>query len=1146
MTQFRYVVDNLGGNTVGTLLRSHLLPETFSSFATAYFTVSGFELIANQLEKCRHFRLLIGSEPGADPLRMTIQDIWKNIDIKGSSKQAERAVNFFLQDNVEIRLHPGPFFHGKTYILNHPEPIFEMLGNTSTNKDTTNRAVYENIEWDERERPITFRYKGESPKPSTGAVAIVGSSNFTYGGFSKNTELNLFDPKGESLIELLTWFEERWDASHDFKNEFVKMLQGYYKPFPPFWIYAKALYELYKEDFSPEETEKLSSTIELADFQKAGYRAAKRILDQWNGVLISDAPGLGKTYIAGKLLEDHAYYERENALIICPAEVDSIWRKFAKKYNIPIEGGLLHTEVLGRGMKDGLPQISPSKYKNYSFILVDESHHFRNPEAGRYAWLQQLFALPKPEAKVEGKIKQLDRKVVFITATPVNNSVWDLYWQFLLIFGEKAKEIAARQGITSLHKYFESAEKGEGNLYDLIERMAVRRSRAFIKEYYPNATLEGKTILFPERKLELISYTLHKNLGNLYVNAAAAIENCNFVPYCIEGYKKGLKDRTKLLNSDLLTTLFKVLLLKRLESSLWAFRISIQKLLDLFEAADKYIDNGHVLSAKILRELILENSEEDDTAIAAISTEESDIAAENFDTISMKKDLEADKKALKDLLKFLPEKEEQIVKLDEKIKSVKKELKKEPKKILLFTSFMDTATYLFNHLQNTGLKIGLVTGDDCRLWDGKNETTANRANIMERFSPISNDANLSKEEEIDILVATDVFSEAINLQDANAVLNYDLPWNPMKLVQRAGRIDRMGSQHESITVYNVFPEKGLEALLKLMKKLHEKIAQTHRSVGLEWSLLGEEPMPIDFATIERIKSKDPRVLIDIEHKMEGLVGLDPQEQLLAILQTLSKDQIEKIPDGVGSLTTFNSDWGERKSGFFVVYRRRRSARDIDRIWRFYPEGEVQALSNKTQIVDQIKFPKDHPAEDRFGDLSLQILKEHRKALEDELQAIEMKQRTPRITGSARKAFEFVQRVGRADLDRFLQTVWMKDAIQKKIRRIDFTDEQKALKAIEELQKTFGVEQDKQNIQESEVKQISEYKAPDTSCKIPIDEDILPVPEDLDCTLELVCWMHILPSNVGVKIESEVSRKTSQIGQQKFKDGKLIGQSKFDY
>jgi len=124
MTTFRYVVDNLGGNTAAAILRSNIKPKSLCSVASAYFTVSGFELVARQIEQCKHFRLLLGAEPGTDPLRMVIFDIWKNIDIRDSPKQAERAVNFFSQNKVEIRLHPGPFFHGKTYILNHPEPAF--------------------------------------------------------------------------------------------------------------------------------------------------------------------------------------------------------------------------------------------------------------------------------------------------------------------------------------------------------------------------------------------------------------------------------------------------------------------------------------------------------------------------------------------------------------------------------------------------------------------------------------------------------------------------------------------------------------------------------------------------------------------------------------------------------------------------------------------------------------------------------------------------------------------------------------------------------------------------------------------------------------------------------------------------------------
>lgn len=148
MTTFHYVVDNLGRNTADAILRYYIKPCSLCSVASAYFTVSGFELVATQLEQCKDFRLLLGAEPGADPLRMAILDIWKNIDIRDSPKQAERAVKFFSQDNVQIRLHGGPFFHGKTYILNHPEPAFDEQEAASSKEKSVD-------ETSERQRPLT-------------------------------------------------------------------------------------------------------------------------------------------------------------------------------------------------------------------------------------------------------------------------------------------------------------------------------------------------------------------------------------------------------------------------------------------------------------------------------------------------------------------------------------------------------------------------------------------------------------------------------------------------------------------------------------------------------------------------------------------------------------------------------------------------------------------------------------------------------------------------------------------------------------------------------------------------------------------------------------------------------------------------------
>ncbi len=1140
MNRFKFVVDNLGGNTVGGLLKTYLKPSEQSSFATAYFTVSGFDIVADNLEKTKNFRLLLGSEPGTDPLRNTILDIWKNIDIRDSSKQAERSVTFFQRPDVKIRLHPGPFFHGKTYILNHPDPIFDKIANDDTRESSLEKSGRNSEEHivEGRIRPSTFIFKGKFSELQNIATAIVGSSNFTYGGLTKNTELNLFDPIGASLIELLTWYQERWDISKDFKEDFIKVLKGYYKPFDPFWIYAKALYELYKDDLGIEKEEKPGSIIELADFQRAGYRSAVRILNQWNAVLIADAPGLGKTYMAGKILEDFAYTQRQFALIICPAEVESIWDSFTRAEKIPVKK-ILHTEVLGRGMREGDPKIEPSDYKNCSFILVDESHHFRNPDTGRYQWLQQLLAMPKPQIKIEGQMRQIERKVVFVTATPVNNSVWDLYWQLRLLFGEKVKDVAFRQGITELGKYFEATERGKGNLYDFIEKVAVRRSRAFIREHYPNATLDGKPVKFPIRELDNIPYSLHENLGNLYEDAANTIERLALVPYCLESYCKCPKDETKILRGELLSTLFRVLILKRLESSLNAFRISTSRLQKLFELFLKMLQEGKILESRDLREYITlaESAEEDGINAEITEILQTALSPDDFYIERMKVDIQNDITAISGILKNLPEKQNELITLDNKYKEVSRWINYNKKKMLIFTSFMDTATYLFNFLKTQEHRIGLVTGDKCKLWTGSETINTKRGNLIKWFSPHSNNARIKKGEEIDILIATDVFSEAINLQDANIVLNYDLPWNPMKLVQRAGRVDRMGSQHPTVLVLNVFPEKGLETLLKLMKRLQNKITQTHRAVGLEWSLLGEQPITIDFvSTIERVKKKDVGVLTDIEKNMEALIGLDPQEQLLAILQTLSKEDIEKIPDGAGSVTSIKQST-THKPGFFVAYRRKHTEHDVDQIWRFYPETGGN-ITNKTEIIQPLQFPRSYPSLKRFDENTLSLLRNYRITLENEMQATERRQRTEHISGYIRKAFELTQRKGRSDLYLFIQKSWKKGAIERALRKIPFKNEEKALKIIEALMKRFG--SSGEQIDPTQVEPISVGKEP---LKLPVNDEIAPFPKERDPRLELVCWMHITSGKESEENIDEKPWTVKATGQKKFRAGKISGQSK---
>ena len=1116
MARFRYVVDNLGGNSAAAVIRSGLRPRGLASFATAYFTVSGFELVADKLETCSDFRLLLGSEPETDPLRMTMLDIWKNLDLRSSTRQAERAVRFFSRDSVAVRLHPGPFFHGKAYLLNHPRPLFEKqatsLRDHSPDVGPTSATDVSHVQG--RDRPTGLRYVGSDMGNASSAAALVGSSNFTYGGLSKNTELNLLDPSGQSILEVLTWFEERWNAARDFKEEFLELLRGYHRPLEPFWIYAKALYELYKEDLEPESADRPGSTIELADFQRAGVKAARRVLDEWHRVLIADAPGLGKTFIAGKLLEEFAYYGREKPLIVCPAEVEGVWRKFARKYDVRLNpDDIVHTEILGRGIRNGTPAIHPARYADRSIVIVDECHHFRNPDSARYSWLQELLSFPIPQVRKAGKVRRLPRKVIFVSATPVNNSVWDLYWQLRLLFGEDSlSEVAEQQGISDVPTYFKNAEEGNGNLYDLLERVAVRRSRMFIRERYPTASIDGKPIHFPSRTLETLSYSLAPSLSGLYGRAAQVIERLHLVPYRLEGYRKGERDETRVRRGELLAVLFRVLLLKRLESSLWAFRVSTNRMAVLFRALEADLSAGRDISLDLYREYldVLERAEEDGVDVALPRGGFEAEAISLFQSPQMLQDLRTDLKELDRILARLPGIEADCLKVDTKARVVVDELGKRKHKTIVFCSFKDTADYLYHALRTPGVPVALVTGDDSKLWDGTGERGAGREKVIEMFSPRSNEAIPGPELEVDLLIATDVFSEAINLQDADAVLNYDLPWNPMRLVQRAGRVDRIGSLHDQIVVQNLFPEQGLDELLKLMALLRDKISQAQRAVGLEESVLGEEPLPVDFAaTLERIREKDSRVLVDLERKIEQMVGLDPQEQLLAILQTLSKDELDRIPEGAGSVTVLDSSATAKRPGMFVAYRHRRADKTFERIWRFFPGIPSPHLSNKTEIVDLIRFPRAYPAEDRFGDATLAELRLARSKLEVDLRMLAARRRTRRISGPLRRAFALSQKHGRADLFSFLQESGSKDAVERALRRVNFRSEGVALRGVQEIARKFGGPSPPEPPVEEPPSQDPLPTQQPEDCELP------PPPPGTDSGLELVCWMEIRPSKADL-------------------------------
>ncbi len=898
--------------------------------ATAYFNIDGFEVLGDALEAVQELRILLGTEQYQEFVltHRLAEELERHFALihPESQRKVERWSTFLRGDKVQVRRYKpaehGRILHGKMYLI--------------------------------------------QGMPMLGAVGIVGSSNFTGAGLTTNLELNAVLKQEAQTNQLREWYERLWEQAEDYKAELLQMLEQFTRPLAPYEVYIKVIYEAYHDRLAAglSEQDGKSSPILLADFQRDGYRAAREILEQYGGVLIADSVGLGKTYLALRLLDDYAYHQRKTALVICPAALrDTVWKPLLEQHAIPHR--IESMEQLSR------EQLKLDDLSQFSVIVVDESHNFRNPGANRWRNLFELVRNADPD----------ETRLILLTATPVNNSVYDLYHQIRLITRDD-KRFFQIAGIDNLESYFRKADETRETLYELLEAISVRRSRAFIRRYYPYTEIDGKTIHFPERRIHSQKYDLQAVYGSdLYQRIANAIDQLNLAPYQLESYRKGFgKERmhpleegiwkrieaelrrkgieepeinqlhSKLARQTELANLMRVLYLKRLESSVEALRNSLRHQKEFQEKFLDALQQGKLLTSNDYRRmLIMEGDDEEETAdgfnefLNALQP----IDAEQYElpliARAVREDVDRLETLLQELNKLKPENDVKVAELVKLIEQHKNE------KIVLFSYYKDTARMLKRELRQRlpNFEIDLVDSD---------VPMEKRRKIVQRFSPKSNSYTFSpnepNEREIQILIATDALSEGQNLQDARIVINYDLHWNPVRMVQRIGRIDRIGSPHDRIEVYNFIPEDALERLLGLMQRLQQKLQQINQTVGLDASVLGETPNPQDFNTLRRIAQDDPSVLDELEGESELNIGEFLMEDLMAFLKELGEERLKRIPLGRGTAKHAQSP---EQRGFFAAFRKKptehprntpteqsRNARTKQHYWLFqYKDGRLE-------------------------------------------------------------------------------------------------------------------------------------------------------------------------------------------------------------
>lgn len=889
-----YIPQKVIDNSKITL--ANFLSEVMKSFkdsnldiATAFFNIKAYELIKEEIKGLKYFRLLLGKSPElnekitlGERLLNDIKEEVEGFNLERSQNELVRdLINFLKKKNVEIRIYTKDFLHGKAYIFDN--------------------------------------------------LVVVGSSNFTRAGLTSNIELNVVSLEAEAEYIRKRWFDKFWDQASDFKEELIKILEESRfgsNEYSPYQIFIKTLYELQKEDLKFDEDEEklkegyIKTRVNLAEFQEDAVRRVFSRLKKYSAVLVADSVGLGKTWIAKKVIEEFGFYKRRNFLIVCPAQIRGMWTKEIK--DLRLSENILSQEALAMDdFKKKATKVCGGSLKEVSLVVVDESHNFRNPLSNRW---ENLFNLLE-EIRKENQKKPY---VLFLTATPINNTLWDLYWQIMLMLYSNQKAFL-KQGITGIFEYFKNVEKRQDPalLNDLLNEISIRRTRNFIKDNYPDAEIDGSLINFPDRVLENVDYELEKTYQGMYKDISHIItEELTMAYYRILEYKKveKLSTEEEMLKGRMIALegIFKTILLKRLESSVEAFRKSVDNQIKFLEKLGRYLEKGKLLRKELFNKYVVGLDEE---SLEEIKIKLENINLEDYDKEELFDDIKKDEQLLKNIYKkvapITPEKDAKLIKFKDMLYGLAKK-----GQIVVFTYYADTLEYISQDLKED-LKFKKFNIESI---SGK-VPSAKRGEIIDDFF----------DKKTDILLSTDVLSEGMNLQTAQFVINYDLHWNPTRMIQRAGRIDRIGSPFKKIYVYNFFPEKELEDLLRLVSILQGKIRNIDSSIGLDQTILGETIHPKVFGTIRRIKEKDNTLFDELEREVFG-GGEKFYQPLRDFLKKKGIEEISKMPDGVHSgLET------HKIRGIFYYYK---YSEDFH-FWYLYNLNEGIMIKNKTEILDFI-------------------------------------------------------------------------------------------------------------------------------------------------------------------------------------------------
>lgn len=1007
------VIDNIN-NILKDDLATTIKPNSKVSIASACFSIYAYKELKKQLESIDELRFIFTSPAF----------------VKERTPKTQR--EFYIP-----RLSREKSLYGTEYEI--------KLRNELTQRSIAKECA----EWIKRKVKFKSNITNEQ---MSGFINVESDDTYTYLPVNGFTTTDIGCEKGNTLTNIVTRFETPqsqtflktfdtiWNDKtklQDVTEQIIESISTVYKENSGEFIYFITLYNIFNEflqdiseDNLPNDATGYKDSViwnKLFDFQKDACLAIINKLETYNGCILADSVGLGKTFTALSVIK---YYENRNksVLVLCPKKLSNNWVMYKSNYlNNPLANDRLRYDVLyhtdlsrEKGFSNSL-DLSLINWGNYDLIVIDESHNFRNggdikdDKENRYLRLMNRVIR-----------SGVQTKVLMLSATPVNNRFNDLKNQLQLAYEGDTRKIDSKLNTKKpINVIFRQAQQAfnewsklpanerttecllnmlDFDFFELLDSVTIARSRKHIEKYYDTSSI-GK---FPTRlpvislRPPLTENTERINYNQIYEHISALnlkiyMPSLFIFPskeakyYDVEAKQANIKSSKtgQIGREEGIRRLMSINLLKRLESSVYSFKLTLTRVQQLITSTIQNIENfktnGTNSNIEVDDYIHPENDFDDDdlnTNLFSIGNKLK-IDFNDMDYLSWESQLQADLEILNDLIfeieKISPEEDAKLQKLLTLIiNKIEHPINSDNKKVIVFSAFADTAEYLYKYVskyvkENFGIESAMVTGSkDGVTTLSKIKTDLNT--VLTYFSPRSKDKDLiypNDNRQIDILIATDCISEGQNLQDCDYLINYDIHWNPVRIIQRFGRIDRIGSKNDVIQLVNFWPDLTLDEYINLKARVETRMKVTvMTSTGTGADNVLDESEKEDLEYRKRQLQKLQSEVVDIEDMNSGIniMDLGLNEFRLDLLSYMKDNpDVENSPSGLHAIVKGNK---ELKSGVIYILKNVSNTINIDNQNRLHPfymvyiadDGEVicNYLQPKSLLDLMRKLGKQNP------------------------------------------------------------------------------------------------------------------------------------------------------------------------------------------